>query len=227
MRRTLLGPRLPLPTFPPRSSTVPGSVQSVSVLDRSIPFDFEASFRRGVRRTMPLLILRQREPQRNLSIALLQKILFYYVLSRYALKTFRHFRARGLLPTAKDAYTSCARYIFSLLLKLPSAKAKVARELSKARLDMIQQIAPAYEGIPKHFTLPQQPRTAEDIGAELEKLANIKASNWQEGRVSGAVYYGDQGSTPCALPLSPFLGLTRLWQRNHESGHDEIRPQQS
>jgi hypothetical protein len=91
---------------------------------------------------------------------------------------------------------------------------------------MIQQIAPAYEGIPKHFTLPHQPRTAEDIGAELEKLANIKASNWQEGRVSGAVYYGDQGSTPCALSFSSFLDLTRLWQRNHEIGNDEIRPQQ-
>ena len=38
--------------------------------------------------------------------------------------------------------------------------------------------------------MPKEGWSAEQVRAELEKLANLEHTRWEDGRVSGAVYHG-------------------------------------
>jgi sphinganine-1-phosphate aldolase len=149
---------------------------------------------------LAMTILVQFRPQpRQSALLVLQKALFYYWAARWLLKSYRNLRAVGVVKAVHTGYVAAVRFLFSLLLKLPSSKRKVAKELAKAKSDMINQVAPPIEGIPKHFALPVHGRSSDDILEELDKLSGLRASDWQGGRVSGAVYFGDQGETPSVL----------------------------
>ena len=46
--------------------------------------------------------------------------------------------------------------------------------------------------VPAYSTLPQAPRTREDILADVAALAHAEDADWRGGRASGAVYHGDE-----------------------------------
>lgn len=71
-------------------------------------------------------------------------------------------------------------------------RSKVASQLAAARTDLENKLAPTGPGITRYLHLPKEPWTKEQLNAELETLVAMKRTRWEEGKVSGAVYHGEQ-----------------------------------
>lgn len=77
-----------------------------------------------------------------------------------------------------------------LALRLPSARKKVETELGKARLDIEKKMVPQGPNVTRHLSLPTEGRDQDWILAEMAKMDEEGGHhvNWEDGRVSGAVY---------------------------------------
>lgn len=76
-----------------------------------------------------------------------------------------------------------------MLLRLPSARAKVKGEMDKARLDIEQSLCPQGADVVRHLSLPAEGQSLEWIIAEMDKMDQQSGtSEWKRGKISGAVY---------------------------------------
>ncbi|KAE9403922.1 PLP-dependent transferase [Gymnopus androsaceus JB14] len=120
-----------------------------------------------------------------------KSLLFIYVLVTQSIKAQRHVRARGIVTTGKELYTWIAQRIIFMMLRLPSARAKVKGEMDKARLDIEQSLCPQGADIVRYLSLPAEGQSPEWIIAEMDKMDQQQQSlEWKRGKVSGAVYHG-------------------------------------
>nr|GAT58568.1 sphinganine-1-phosphate aldolase [Mycena chlorophos] len=122
----------------------------------------------------------------------LKSLLFLYVVARYALKSVRHVRARGVATTVREFYTWVAQRVLLLALRMPSMKAKVAAEMDKAKLDIENQLVPKGPDVVRHLSLPAEGQSLEWILAEMDKMDSESkhSGGWRQGKISGAVYHG-------------------------------------
>lgn len=66
------------------------------------------------------------------------------------------------------------------------------KQVSTAIEGLESRLVPNGPGVTRYLALPKEGWTAEQVRAELEKLANLDHTRWEDGRVSGAVYHGGQ-----------------------------------
>ena len=71
-------------------------------------------------------------------------------------------------------------------------RSKVSNQLATVRKDLEDKLAPTGPGVNRYLHLPKEPWTNEQLRTELESLAAMKRTRWEEGKVSGAVYHGEQ-----------------------------------
>lgn len=64
------------------------------------------------------------------------------------------------------------------------------KQVSSALSKLEAKLAPQGPGIIKYNSLPEKGWTEEQVRAELDKLAGMEHTKWEDGRVSGAVYHG-------------------------------------
>ncbi|KAF7315761.1 Sphinganine-1-phosphate aldolase [Mycena indigotica] len=124
----------------------------------------------------------------------LKSLLFLYVVSRYALKSQRHLRARGVLASVREFYRWITQQVLLLVLRLPKMKAKVALEMGQAKLDIENRLVPKGPDVTRHLSLPKEGKSLEWILAEMDKMDDemSHATNWRQGKISGAVYHGGE-----------------------------------
>ncbi|KPV71727.1 uncharacterized protein RHOBADRAFT_56350 [Rhodotorula graminis WP1] len=115
---------------------------------------------------------------------------FWYLILRNFVRAVRHLRARGLLTAAREAYLVLVRKGFACMLLLPSVRNKVQGELDQVTLDLASKLAPKFPDAPTYTALPDKGLTAADVSAALAKLSDLPRTEWEGGRVSGAVYHG-------------------------------------
>lgn len=94
--------------------------------------------------------------------------------------------------------------------------------MSSAIENLENKLVQSGPGVNRYLTLPKEGWTAEQIRAELDKLANLEHTRWEDGRVSGAVYHGGQdllklqteafGQFGVANPIHPdvFPGVRKM-----------------
>ena len=86
-----------------------------------------------------------------------------------------------------------AQFIVSLLLRLPSSRAKLSKELAQTRQQLELKLGPLQESLPEGLkyqaTMPLEGKSADWLKEEMERLRSMEKSDVQEGRVSGAVYH--------------------------------------
>lgn len=81
---------------------------------------------------------------------------------------------------------------YSLYLRTPGVRRKVDKQVSTALTKLEAKLVPQTPGILKNPSLPKQGWSHGHIRAELDKLAGMEHTKWEEGRVSGAVYHGGE-----------------------------------
>lgn len=107
-------------------------------------------------------------------------------------RSFYFLRGHGIVGSLAILYNQTHKAAYKILLNLPGVKSQVAKQLASARKDLEDKLAPTGPGINRYLHLPKEPWTKEQLRAELESLASMKRTRWEEGKVSGAVYHGEQ-----------------------------------
>lgn len=104
---------------------------------------------------------------------------------------------------------------------MPGVRGQVDKQVAEA-LGMIEGKLLQSGGLSKYKALPAVGWDADTVEAELDKLADMDHTKWEDGRVSGAVYHGGNdllkvqlqayGQFAVANPLHPdvFPGVRKM-----------------
>ncbi|KAJ9108577.1 hypothetical protein QFC19_002293 [Naganishia cerealis] len=121
-------------------------------------------------------------------------VFLYWVWRHICLAAYRYIRAKGLTGVGYDGIAKVKRIVVSLLLRLPSSRAKLIAELAQTRRQLELKLVPLEESLPEglHYqaTLPLEGKSAEWLKQEMDRLQSMEKTDVKEGRVSGAVYHG-------------------------------------
>lgn len=117
--------------------------------------------------------------------------MFALFILRLFRKSFYFLRGHGIFGSLALLYHTSHKTLYKIFLSLPGVRSKVSAQLAIARKDLENKLAPSGPGINRYLHLPKEPWTKEQLHAELETLAAMKRTRWEEGKVSGAVYHGE------------------------------------
>ena len=119
-----------------------------------------------------------------------RNLLLILFILRYTRKTFLQLRGYGLVESARQLYQSVYTKLYAIFLRLPFVQAKVQAQVQKSILELQEKLVPSGPGVAQYSALPASGWTAEQVRKELDKLDEMKHTQWEKGRVSGAVYHG-------------------------------------
>lgn len=101
-------------------------------------------------------------------------------------------------------------------------RGKVDKEVKTALEDLQKKLVPTGPDVDRYLTLPKEGWSPAKVREELGKLADMKHTRWEDGRVSGAVYHGGEdllklqteafGQFGVANPIHPdvFPGVRKM-----------------
>jgi sphinganine-1-phosphate aldolase len=121
----------------------------------------------------------------------LQTLVFVLFLFRWTNKTWYQLRGRGLLGTTKELYLYLRLRAYGVFLSIPAVRKKIKKDVLKATDDMEHQLAGLGEGVTRYAQLPIEGWTADQVKGEMSRLNEMEHDRWEDGRVSGAVYFGE------------------------------------
>ncbi|KAK6459600.1 dihydrosphingosine-1-phosphate lyase [Scheffersomyces xylosifermentans] len=115
--------------------------------------------------------------------------LAYLVIERLS-SVFSFVYGYGVVGATKRIAHSVSTRVAKFILSLPPIKKKIDAELSSTIGKMEGELMKNDEKLLQLKELPNEGLKADVIVKELDKLQELKHSNWLDGRVSGAVYHG-------------------------------------
>ncbi|KAJ5917015.1 Sphingosine-1-phosphate lyase [Penicillium tannophilum] len=156
------------------------------------------------------------------NLDLIRNIVFVLFLFRYTRKAFYSLRGYGLFGSIRNVYLAIRLFCYSVLLRTPGVRGKVDKEVKTALEDLQKKLVPTGPDVDRYLTLPKEGWSPEKVREELGKLAGMKHTRWEDGRVSGAVYHGGEdllklqteafGQFGVANPIHPdvFPGVRKM-----------------
>jgi sphinganine-1-phosphate aldolase len=147
---------------------------------------------------------------------------FFFFLLRWTRKALLKLKGRGIFGTVLDASNAVHRTLYGLFLRAPGVRTQVRKQVSEAIVKMQMKLVPSGPSVTRYLTLPKEPWTADQVNAELVKLAEMEHTKWEDGYVSGAVYHGGEstlklqteafGKFTVANPIHPdvFPGVRKM-----------------
>lgn len=96
----------------------------------------------------------------------------------------------GPITAFKMAFNCVRRKFFAWMLSLPPVAKKVNRKVEDAKAKMEADVIQNDDALLQLHLLPEHGILADRIEGELDKMANLKHTDYKLGRVLGAVYHG-------------------------------------
>lgn len=139
---------------------------------------------------------------------------------RWTRRAFWKVRGRGIIGSLVELYRNIGRILYGYFLRAPGVRGKVQKQVDDALAKTQMKLVPG--NLPKYLTLPKLGLSEEAVKKELETLANLDHTKWEEGYVSGAVYHGEEdliklqtesfGKFTVANPIHPdvFPGVRKM-----------------
>lgn len=152
----------------------------------------------------------------------LRNIVFILFLFRYTRKTFYSLRGYGLFGSIRNVYVAVRLFCYSIFLRTPGVRGQVDKQVSTAITNLESKLVQSGPDVNRYLTLPSEGWSADKIREELNKLAGLEHTRWEDGRVSGAVYHGGEdllklqaeafGQFGVANPIHPdvFPGVRKM-----------------
>ena len=149
-----------------------------------------------------------------------RNILFFLFLLRWTRRVLWKLKGRGVLGTLAEVYTDVRRVLYGWFLRMPGVRSQVRKQVDEALAAMQTKLVPA--GATRYLTLPKEGWTEDAVRKELEALAAMDHTRWEDGYVSGAVYHGEDdllklqteayGKFTVANPIHPdvFPGVRKM-----------------
>lgn len=125
-----------------------------------------------------------------------------------------------MVGTATEIYHNVRRIAYGYLLRTPAIRRKVQKQVQEALTELSDKFST--HDHPRHLELPKEGLQLETILSELDNLANLDHTRWEDGYVSGAVYHGEDalmqlqteafGKFTVANPIHPdvFPGVRQM-----------------
>ena len=152
----------------------------------------------------------------------LRNIIFFLFLWRWTKKGYLKLKGRGFAGSTVDGYVSIRRTLYGLFLRAPGVRTQVQKQVNEAITKLQSKLIQSGPGITRHLTLPKEGWSDETVQKELETLATMDHTRWEDGFVSGAVYHGGDdliklqteafGKFTVANPIHPdvFPGVRKM-----------------
>lgn len=150
----------------------------------------------------------------------LRQIVFILFVLRWTRRALWKLKGRGLIGTIAELYADVRRILYGYFLRAPGVRSRVRRQIDEALSKMQAKLVPA--NATRYLTLPKEGWTEDTIRKELDTLANMDHTRWEDGYVSGAVYSGEgellklqteaYGKFTVANPIHPdvFPGVRKM-----------------
>lgn len=119
-------------------------------------------------------------------------------------------------------YIALRLFCYGLFLRTPGVRGQVDKQVSTAITNLESKLINSGPDVVRYLSLPKDGWSAEAVRAELNKLAGLEHTRWEDGRVSGAVYHGGEdllklqaeafGQFGVANPIHPdvFPGVRKM-----------------
>ncbi|KAI2611006.1 PLP-dependent transferase [Hypoxylon fragiforme] len=148
-----------------------------------IPISLRDTFN-TVKRSRPV------NPQQIFNLELFKNVLFFFFVVRIVRRTFWKLKGRGIIGTIVELYHDTRRVLYGYFLRAPGIRTQVRKQVTESLAKVQTKMIPA--GGTRYLTLPKEGWTDEALRTELEALANMDHTRWEDGYVSGAVYHGEE-----------------------------------
>ncbi|XP_023864414.1 sphingosine-1-phosphate lyase 1-like isoform X1 [Salvelinus namaycush] len=102
---------------------------------------------------------------------------------------------KGFLFQQETLTSRIKKQCFRLIRKIPFVGAAIQTQLNKALDDMSVSLCALKEGMNYTKQLPEQGLTQAEVLDRISEYETLNEVDWEKGRVSGAVYWGDQTLT--------------------------------
>ncbi|KAI9499013.1 pyridoxal phosphate-dependent transferase [Zychaea mexicana] len=129
-------------------------------------------------------------------LTIVKNIVFILVLLNYWSFLYRKFLVGGPIRAIQDLQAYVKRAFFKQMRRLPAVQAKIDAELGKTLKDMEHSIM-SREGdnVVQNVTLPKHGLSADKVLENLKSFQEMRALDWEGGKVSGTVYHGGEDLT--------------------------------
>lgn len=139
---------------------------------------------------------------------------------RWTRRAIWKLKGRGLLGATVELYIDVRRVLYGWFLRMPGVRTQVRKQVEGALTKMQSKMVPP--NMTRYLTLPKEGWAGDAVRKELEALANMDHTRWEDGYVSGAVYHGEDellklqteayGKFTVANPIHPdvFPGVRKM-----------------
>lgn len=150
----------------------------------------------------------------------IKNIIFFYFVLRWTRRLWWKLKGRGIIGAILELYRDIERTLYGYFLRAPGVRGQVQKKVQESLDKMANKLVPP--GQTKYLALPKEGLTDEAVRAELDALANMDHTRWEDGYVSGAVYHGEDyllklqteafGKFTVANPIHPdvFPGVRKM-----------------
>ncbi|KAI1035766.1 hypothetical protein LB505_003860 [Fusarium chuoi] len=155
-----------------------------------------------------------------LNLDLLRNILLFLFVWRWGRRAFWQLRGRGIVGSVVEVYVNIRRILYGYFLRAPGVRNKVQQQVQESLVKLSDKLVPKDQI--RYLSLPKDGLPIDTVRAELENLANMDHTRWEDGYVSGAVYHGEDelmqlqteafGKFTVANPIHPdvFPGVRKM-----------------
>ncbi|EFW98433.1 sphinganine-1-phosphate aldolase [Grosmannia clavigera kw1407] len=162
----------------------------------------------------------RRSPFLLLNIDLIRNAVFFLFLLRLTRRALWKLRGCGIFGTLVELYNDIRRVLFGWFLRIPSVRDKVRREVDETLGKLEAKLVPLSSI--RYTKIPAKGWSDDQVRRELDDLAGLDHTRWEDGRVSGAVYHGEDelislqteayGKFSVANPIHPdvFPGVRKM-----------------
>ncbi|CAH0050209.1 unnamed protein product [Clonostachys solani] len=167
--------------------------------------------------------VKKRKPKLTLdmiNLDLLRNIVFIYFALRWIRKGYWKLKGRGIIGAILELYYNTQRIAYGIFLRAPGVRGKVQKQV-KESLDKLSDKLIKVDTT-RHLVLPKEGIPQDVIRVELQAMADMDHTRWEDGYVSGAVYHGEDellklqteayGKFTVANPIHPdvFPGVRKM-----------------
>lgn len=150
----------------------------------------------------------------------IRNIVFVYFVLRWTRRAYWKLKGRGIIGAILELWNNLRRITYGWFLRAPGVRGKVQAQV-KESLDKLSSKF-VNENQTRYLTLPKEGMPEANVRTELQALADMDHTRWEDGYVSGAVYHGEEelmklqteafGKFTVANPIHPdvFPGVRKM-----------------
>lgn len=119
----------------------------------------------------------------------------WQIIAATLLLTIGAMRTKAFLFQQESLTSRIKKQFFRLIRKVPYIGSSIQKKLNKALDDMSESVCTLKEGMSYTKLLPAQGLTQKQVLDSIRQYQTLNEVQWTKGKVSGAVYWGDEKLT--------------------------------